>query len=164
MRPSLSLPPLECCFGTSPIQAEKSRPERNAFGSAILATKAVARAGPTPGTSSSRLLVSLTVGPQQAPTFMALTQWGAVHSIRSGHWLFNHVGDRSRADIGYSITSAIAVALLTFIFWHKASHSNVHEKDSGHIRFGYCPTAPQPAHKNLLRQERATAVPVESIT
>jgi glycosyltransferase involved in cell wall biosynthesis len=25
--PSLSLPPLECCFGTSPIQAEKSRPD-----------------------------------------------------------------------------------------------------------------------------------------
>src|ERR1700704_6647131 len=27
MLPSLSLPPLECCFGTSPIQAEKLRPE-----------------------------------------------------------------------------------------------------------------------------------------
>src|SRR5262245_43537637 len=49
---------LECCFGTKPIQAEKSRPDRNAFGSAILATSAVAKAGPTPGISSSRLLVS----------------------------------------------------------------------------------------------------------
>src|SRR5262245_37552738 len=49
---------LECCFGTKPIQAEKSRPDRNAFGSAILATRAVASAGPTPGISSSRLLVS----------------------------------------------------------------------------------------------------------
>ena len=29
---SLSLPPLECCFGTSPIQAEKLRPERKALG------------------------------------------------------------------------------------------------------------------------------------
>ena len=57
--PSLSLPPLECCFGTSPIQAEKFRPDRKAFGSATLATRAVASAGPTPGISSSRLLVSL---------------------------------------------------------------------------------------------------------
>src|SRR6478609_5134651 len=57
--PSLSLPPLECCFGTSPIQAEKSLPDRNALGSATLATRAVASAGPTPGISSSRLLVSL---------------------------------------------------------------------------------------------------------
>jgi len=57
--PSLSLPPLERCFGTSPIQAEKFRPERKAFGSATLATRAVASAGPTPGMASSRLLVSL---------------------------------------------------------------------------------------------------------
>src|SRR5262249_39674385 len=58
MLPSLGLPPLELCFGTSPIQAEKSRPDRNVLGSAMLATSAVARAGPTPGISSSRLLVS----------------------------------------------------------------------------------------------------------
>jgi hypothetical protein len=44
--------------GYSPIQAEKSRPDRNALGSAMLATKAVASAGPTPGIASSRLLVS----------------------------------------------------------------------------------------------------------
>src|SRR5262245_57119389 len=59
MLPSLSLPPLEFCLGTSPIQAEKSRPDRKAFGSATLATSAVAGACPTPGISSSRLLVSL---------------------------------------------------------------------------------------------------------
>src|SRR5262245_22956348 len=47
------------CFGTSPIHAEKSRPDRKAFGSATLATKAVASAGPTPGISFSRLLVAL---------------------------------------------------------------------------------------------------------
>jgi hypothetical protein len=29
MLPSLSLPPLECCLGTSPIQAEKLRPDRS---------------------------------------------------------------------------------------------------------------------------------------
>ena len=26
------LPPLECCFGTIPIQADKLRPDRKAFG------------------------------------------------------------------------------------------------------------------------------------
>ena len=31
--PSLSRPPLECCLGTSPIQAEKLRPDRKALGS-----------------------------------------------------------------------------------------------------------------------------------
>lgn len=36
--------PLEFCFGTSPIQAEKSRPDRKTFGSARLATSAVATA------------------------------------------------------------------------------------------------------------------------
>jgi hypothetical protein len=41
--PDLSLPPLEFCFGASPIQAEKSLPDRNAFGSATLATSAVGR-------------------------------------------------------------------------------------------------------------------------
>src|SRR6476660_7606001 len=54
----LLLTPLEFCFGTSPTQAEKSRPDRKTFGSATLATRAVAKAGPTPGISSSRLLVS----------------------------------------------------------------------------------------------------------
>src|SRR6188472_2450245 len=47
--PSLSLPPLECCFGTSPIQAEKLRPDRKVCGSATLAARAVASSGPTPG-------------------------------------------------------------------------------------------------------------------
>src|SRR6516225_4969177 len=59
MLSSFCLPPLEFCFGTSPIQAEKSRPDRKTFGSATLATRAVASAGPTPGSSSSRLLTWL---------------------------------------------------------------------------------------------------------
>src|SRR5215813_9261603 len=58
MLPSLSLPPLEFCLGTSPTQAEKSRPDRKALGSARLATSAVANAGQTPGIASSRLLVA----------------------------------------------------------------------------------------------------------
>src|SRR6478736_1913604 len=57
--PSLFLPPLECCFGTIPIQAEKLRPDRKDFGSATVATTAVASTGPTPGASSSLMLISL---------------------------------------------------------------------------------------------------------
>src|SRR4029079_14794516 len=57
--PSLFLPPLECCFGTIPIQAEKLRPDRKDFGSATAATKAVASTGPTPGAASSLMLISL---------------------------------------------------------------------------------------------------------
>jgi hypothetical protein len=38
---SFSLPPLECCFGTSPIQAAKFRADRNALGWATPAAKAV---------------------------------------------------------------------------------------------------------------------------
>jgi hypothetical protein len=53
----VSLPPLEFCLGTSPILGEKSRPDRNALGSPMLATRAVANAGPIPGMASSRLLV-----------------------------------------------------------------------------------------------------------
>src|SRR5947209_11955354 len=37
MLPSLSRPPLECCFGTNPIQAEKLRPDRKLLGSPTLA-------------------------------------------------------------------------------------------------------------------------------
>ena len=55
--PSLSRPPLECCLGTSPIQAEKLRPDRKVLGSATLATRAVASSGPTPGMQLRRLLV-----------------------------------------------------------------------------------------------------------
>src|SRR3984957_8865693 len=52
------LPPLECCIGTIPIQAEKLRTDRKDFGSATVATTAVASTGPTPGASSSLMLIS----------------------------------------------------------------------------------------------------------
>ena len=39
--PSLSLPPLECCFGTNPSQTEKLRPDRNALGSGTLIHRGV---------------------------------------------------------------------------------------------------------------------------
>src|SRR5258706_13314895 len=58
MLPSRSLPPLECCLGTSPIQAEKLRPDRKVLGSATLATRAVANIGPTPGTGACRQYLS----------------------------------------------------------------------------------------------------------
>src|SRR6266567_1926454 len=83
--PSLSLPPLECCFGTSPIQAEKFRPDRKAFGSATLAIRAVASAGPTPGISSSRLLASL--DRCQAMIRRSNSKTNSLHGLvlRSGH-------------------------------------------------------------------------------
>src|SRR6202049_2572664 len=58
MLPSLSLPPVECCFGTSPIQAARLRPDEKAFQSPTSATSAVATIGPMPGISSKRLLAS----------------------------------------------------------------------------------------------------------
>src|ERR1035437_8976910 len=42
--PSLCFPPLECFFGTSPIQAEKLRPDRKTFGSACVDGSELARA------------------------------------------------------------------------------------------------------------------------
>ena len=56
--PSRSLPPVECCLGTNPIQAARLRPEENAFQSPTSAIKAVATIGPTPGISCSRWLSS----------------------------------------------------------------------------------------------------------
>jgi hypothetical protein len=47
--PSRSLPPLEFCLGTSPIQAARLRPVLKAFGSATLATSALASSGPHAG-------------------------------------------------------------------------------------------------------------------
>src|SRR6516225_10632030 len=56
--PSRSLPPVECCLGTNPIQAARLRPEQNAFQSPTSAINAVATIGPMPGISSSRRLSS----------------------------------------------------------------------------------------------------------
>src|SRR5665647_1742955 len=46
---SLKYECVECCFGTSPIQAEKLRPDRKTFWLATQATRATASIGPTPG-------------------------------------------------------------------------------------------------------------------
>ena len=50
----LLLPPLEFCRGTSPIQAARFLPDLKALGSGTVAIMALARTGPTPGTSISR--------------------------------------------------------------------------------------------------------------
>src|SRR5215468_3685248 len=51
MLPSRSLPPVECCRGTSPIHAAKSRPDLKALGSVTVDAMAVAPITPIPGTA-----------------------------------------------------------------------------------------------------------------
>jgi len=53
------LPPVESCRGTSPIQAAKSRPDRNALASVTVAVMALAPRKPIPGMVATRLLASL---------------------------------------------------------------------------------------------------------
>jgi hypothetical protein len=50
--------PVEICLGTSPSQAAKSRPLRNAEPWPIAATIALAITGPTPGVPINRLQFS----------------------------------------------------------------------------------------------------------
>src|SRR6266850_2136433 len=59
MPPSRSLPPAECCRGTSPIHAAKSRPDLKSLGSVTVEAMAVAPITPIPGTVSRRQLMSL---------------------------------------------------------------------------------------------------------
>ncbi|MCU1252766.1 MAG: hypothetical protein JWQ49_5795 [Edaphobacter sp.] len=66
---SHALPSVECCFGSSPSHAAKSRPLVKADPLPTAATRAVAISGPTPGTSSSRWhaaswLAMLSITPQ----------------------------------------------------------------------------------------------------
>src|SRR5258705_9145309 len=55
MPSSFALPPVECCRGTSPSHAAKSRPLRNAAPLPMAATMAVATIGPMPGILRMRL-------------------------------------------------------------------------------------------------------------
>jgi len=54
VRPSRSFPPVERWIGVRPIQAAKSRPERNVSAGGAIASSAVAISGPMPGTVISR--------------------------------------------------------------------------------------------------------------
>src|ERR1700746_468691 len=51
MPPSRSLPPVECCRGTSPIHAAKSRPDLKLLGSVTVEAMAVARSRLSPARS-----------------------------------------------------------------------------------------------------------------
>ena len=51
-------PPVESCRGTIPIEAAKSRPDRNTFGSGTVAAMAVAPSRPIPGMLLRRLHAS----------------------------------------------------------------------------------------------------------
>src|SRR6478752_132897 len=53
------LAPVECCRGTSPIHAAKSRPDLKSLGSVTVEAMAVAPITPIPGTVSRRQLMSL---------------------------------------------------------------------------------------------------------
>src|SRR6266404_6662526 len=91
MLPSRSLPPLECCFGTSPIQAEKLRPDRKVFGIGNTrdqsgcqrrtnsgdAMKALARlVGPVPGYDHPIELQNLLLQAEQLGTERGKTRAG----------------------------------------------------------------------------------------
>jgi hypothetical protein len=54
----VSFPPVECCRGTSPSHAAKSRPRRNRRASPTAARRAVAPRGPMPGIVIKRRAVS----------------------------------------------------------------------------------------------------------
>jgi hypothetical protein len=58
VRPSTCFPPLECCFGTKPSQAAKSRPFRNVVMVGAKASIAIAVTGPNPGMDISRAVLS----------------------------------------------------------------------------------------------------------
>ena len=59
--PSLSLPPLECCFGTSPIQAEKLRPDLKAFGSSDAGNQRGGQCLPTDAWNDHRRLMLISL-------------------------------------------------------------------------------------------------------
>jgi hypothetical protein len=61
VRPSRSLPPLECCLGVRPTQAAKSRPFENVSISDAKVVIAAALIGPNPGIVVSRRAVSSVV-------------------------------------------------------------------------------------------------------
>lgn len=58
VRPSTCFPPLECCLGTNPSQAAKSRAFRNVVMVGAKASIAMAVIGPIPGMDTSRAEVS----------------------------------------------------------------------------------------------------------
>jgi hypothetical protein len=66
IRPSLSLPPLEFCFGVRPSHAANSRPELENDGSGTVAAIADTVMTPTPGIVASRRLCLIRLVPSHA--------------------------------------------------------------------------------------------------
>jgi len=79
MRPSRSFPPDECCRGTRPNQAAKSRPRRKLSMGGANASTANALIGPTPGIVCKRRAVS--VSDASAPICFAFP----AYSAEAGH-------------------------------------------------------------------------------
>ena len=98
--PSLCLPPVECCLGTRPSQAAKSRPRRNcSIGGAKVST-ASAVIGPTPGIVCSWRGISASFDSAAIRAFRAL--------IRSVRWAIcsRSIRQMSRASSGISVFEA----------------------------------------------------------
>src|ERR1700751_1982251 len=82
MRPRMVRSPVDICLGTSPIQAEKSRPLANAAPLPIAAIIALEMIGPMPGTLMIlRQLLSLLAKPRSRRS-----QVQFVHRAAASHW------------------------------------------------------------------------------
>lgn len=104
IRPSRSFPPDECCRGTRPNQAAKSRPRRKLSMGGANASTANALIGPMPGIVCKRRAVS--VRDARAPICFVFTSircvFSAICSRRSRH--------SSRTSSGRSLFSASTIA------------------------------------------------------
>ena len=104
VRPSRSLPPLECCFGVSPTQAVKSRPfEKVSIGGAKVVI-AAAVIGPMPGMVVNRLAVSSVPARRRSSVSRP-----AIFSLRSPIW-FRSNRPRSRTVAGKAPSSPSTTA------------------------------------------------------
>ena len=92
------VPPFECRPGTSPIQAEKLRAERNAWDQGTLATRAVASAGPMPGMAAGP---SHRIGASQDPAV-------ELENLRlQGQPLAAEGGETRPCHFGYPVIASI---------------------------------------------------------
>ena len=110
IRPSLSLPPLECCRGTSPSQAESGRPERNRAPSPIVAIGAVAVMTPTPGIAARRRLVWLDRGQAKSVAASRLIRARAERSCSTGMPSAARASGGRRPSPGLSMTATSSSA------------------------------------------------------
>ena len=83
--PRRCLPPVECCLGTNPSQAAKSRALRNVSGGGASVARAVAIKGPIPGTVISRRATSFSLAQRKisASSLPICASRGAKDPIRT---------------------------------------------------------------------------------